>query len=148
MKRKFLALALMSCFVGLLGAVSPAGAGDAHLVAYMTGANERPGPGSPDGIGRAIITIDDAANQLCLSLQFTGITLPATGLHIHLAPANAAGPVAIPFNPPAGNQAYQCVTVANEDLMDNIAANPGQYYVNIHNQQYPAGALRGQLQFG
>jgi len=35
----------------------------------------------------------------------------------------------------------------NEALLDNIAANPGQYYINIHTTPtYPAGAIRGQLQ--
>ena len=35
----------------------------------------------------------------------------------------------------------------NEALMDNIAANPDQYYINIHTLPlYAAGAIRGQLQ--
>jgi hypothetical protein len=29
--------------------------------------------------------------------------------------------------------------------MRDIRAHPGQYYVNIHNTQYPGGAARGQL---
>jgi hypothetical protein len=147
MKRKLVSFALIAGFAGLLVAASPAGANDAQLVAYMTGANERPGPGDPDGVGRAVITINDAANRLCVSTQFTGITLPSTGFHIHFAPANSAGPIVVPFSNPTVNQDYQCVTVANEELLDNIAANPGQYYINIHTQPlYAAGALRGQLQ--
>ncbi len=148
MKRRLVSFAVISCFAGLLvAAAAPAGAGDARLVAYMLGANERPGPGDPDGVGRAYITINDAANQLCMTIQFTDITLPATGLHIHFAPTTAPGPIVVPFANPTTNQAYQCVTVENEALLDNIAANPGQYYINIHTQPlYAAGALRGQLQ--
>jgi hypothetical protein len=146
MKRKLVSFALISCFAGLL-VVSPAHADDAYLVAYMTGADERPGPGDPDGIGRSVITINDAANQLCVAMQYTGITLPATGFHIHFAPTTSPGPIVVPFANPTGNQFYQCVTVENEALLDNIAANPGQYYINIHTQPlYAAGALRGQLQ--
>ena len=146
MKRRIASFALVACFTGLLGA-SPAVADDARLIATMTGAAERPGPGDPDGIGRAVITINDAANQLCLALQFANVTLPTTGLHIHLAPLESPGPVVVPFANPTTNQVYQCVTVENEALLDNIAANPQQYYINLHTQPlYAAGAIRGQLQ--
>jgi hypothetical protein len=145
MKRVAVTFALISCFAGLIS-VSPASADDARLVAYMAGANERPGPGAPDSVGRAVITINDAANTLCVAVQFSGVALPATGYHIHLGPSTSAGPVVVPFAAPTSSQSYQCVTVENEALLDNIAANPGQYYINVHNAQYPGGALRGQLQ--
>lgn len=146
MKRRFVPIALAACIASLIGP-SPAGAADLRLHAVMTGDAERPGPGDPDGIGRAVITINDDANRLCLSLQFTNVTLPATGLHIHVAPPTAAGPVVVPFANPTANQIHQCVTVANESLLDNIAANPHQYYINLHTQPgFGAGAIRGQLQ--
>lgn len=146
MARKIASFALLACLAGLWG-ISPAAADDARLIAYMTGAAERPGPGDPDGIGRAVITITDATNQLCLSLQFVNVDLPTTGLHIHLAPPTSPGPIVVGFSSPTTNQFSQCVTVENEALLDNIAANPGQYYINIHTvPNYAAGAIRGQLQ--
>lgn len=145
MKRRIVSFALIAGFAGLLG-ISPAGAADARLYSILTGANERPGPGDPDAIGRVVITINDAANQICAAVQFTGATLPATGMHIHFAPPTAAGPVVVPFTPPTGFQSYECKTVENEELLDNIAANPGQYYFNVHNQAFPPGFIRGQLQ--
>jgi hypothetical protein len=147
MKRKLVSFALISGFAGLLVAVAPAEADDARLVAYMTGAAERPGPGDPDGIGRSVITIDDAANQLCVVLQFANVTVPTSGFHIHVAPPESAGPIVVPFANPTTNQFSQCVTVANEALLDNIAANPHQYYINLHTQPgFGPGAIRGQLQ--
>jgi len=145
MKRKIVACALFASFAGLL-AVSPASADNGYLYANLFGANERPGPGDPDAIGRVVITINDAANQICASVQFTNATLPATGMHIHLAPAGSPGPVVVPFTAPTSNQVYECKTVENEALLDNIAANPSQYYFNIHNAEYPGGFARGQLQ--
>jgi hypothetical protein len=145
MKRKLVSFALVAGFAGLLG-VSPAGAADARLYATLTGAAERPGPGDPDAIGRAVITINDAANQICVAVQFTNADLPTTGMHIHLAPPTSPGPVVVPFMAPTSYQSYQCRTVADEALLDNIAANPGQYYFNVHNLQYPGGFIRGQLQ--
>ena len=128
---------------GLSGSASAA---DARLVAYMFGANERPDPGDPDGVGRAVITINDATNTICVATQFTNVDLPITGYHIHLAPPTSAGPVVIPFNPPASFQDYQCKVVENEALLDDIAANPQNYYINLHNAAFPGGAIRGQLQ--
>lgn len=145
MKRRIVSFALISCFAGLLAA-SPASADDARLYATLTGAAERPGPGDPDAIGRVVIFINDDANQICAAVQFTNATLPATGMHIHFAPPTSAGPVVVPFTAPTTNQSYECKTVENEALLDNIAANPGQYYFNVHNQAHPGGFIRGQLQ--
>ena len=145
MTRRIVSFALVCCFAGLLAA-SPAGAADARLYAVLTGGAERPGPGDPDAIGRVVITINDAANQICAAVQFTNATLPTTGMHIHFAPPTAPGPVVVPFTAPTAYQSYECKTVESEELLDNIAANPGQYYFNVHNAQFPGGFIRGQLQ--
>ena len=146
MARRIAAFALVVCFAGLAG-MTPAAADDARLYAIMTGAAERPGPGDPDGIGRGVITINDAANQLCLVLQFVNVTLPTTGLHIHRAPTTDPGPIVVPFSNPTTNQFVQCVTVENEALLDEIAAFPARFYINLHTLPgFGPGAIRGQLQ--
>ena len=68
------------------------------------------------------------------------------GFHIHFASPTSAGPLVVPFSNPAVNQFSQCVTVANEAAADNIAANPGDYYLNLHTSEFPPGAIRSQLQ--
>ena len=35
---------------------------------------------------------------------------------------------------------------ANVLLIRDIAANPQNYYVNLHNARFPGGAVRGQLE--
>jgi hypothetical protein len=129
---------------------SPASADDAYLIAHMNGGNERPGPGDPDAFGRATITIDDETNRLCLTMWWRGVDGTVSGLHIHIAPPTSPGPIVIGFATPAPTATftYQCLTVENDDeaLLDNIAANPGQYYVNLHSTpNFGPGAIRGQL---
>ncbi len=159
MIRRIALSAVLVSAIALMG-VSPVGAGEAapdpnptgntYLIAYMTGGQERPGPGDPDAFGRAIITIRDDINQLCVTMWWANVDGTPSGFHIHLAPPGSPGPIVIPFATPAPGSrfTYQCVTVANEALLDNIATNPQQYYINLHTTPlYPGGALRGQLQF-
>ena len=145
MRRRIAIFALITAST-LAGTAAPASADSARLVAYLFGANERPLPGDPDGVGRAVVTIDDNTNTICIYTQFTGIDMPVTGYHIHRGSPSEAGPVVVPFTPPTSAQSFECKVVADEALLDNIAANPQQYYVNLHNGPYPGGALRGQLQ--
>jgi hypothetical protein len=149
MLRRIVLCLLLVFSTAVVATASPAAADDARLVAYLTGAAERPGPGDPDAIGRAQITITDATNQLCLTLQWARVDGTLSGLHIHVAPPTTAGPIVVPFAVPTGRSGrlFQCVTVANEALLDNITANPQQYYINLHSTPlYGAGAIRGQLQ--
>lgn len=145
MARKLALLGVVAWLAGLV-AIAPASAADARLVAYMTGAAERPGPGDPDGIGRSVVTINDEANQICVVLQFANVTTPTSGFHIHFAPPTSPGPIVVPFSNPQTNQFTECKT-ADEAVLDAIAANPGNYYINLHTlPNFGPGAIRGQLQ--
>jgi CHRD domain len=37
-----------------------------------------------------------------------------------------------------------CTTIV-DDLAAAISADPEDFYVNVHNAEFPAGAIRGQL---
>jgi hypothetical protein len=69
---------------------------------------------------------------------------PATAAHIHVGAAGVAGPVVVPLAPPTGTSSG-CVTGVSPELIKAITQNPQNYYVNVHNAEFPAGALRGQL---
>ncbi len=100
--------------------------------------------GDPDGRGSFSATV--TGNQFCYGLTVSGIDTP-TAAHIHKAPKTANGPVVIPLTPPSsGNPGSSsgCVT-ADPALLADILARAPQYYVNVHNPAYPAGAIRGQL---
>lgn len=100
-------------------------------------------PGDPDGSGTASIRINTRSGQLCYMLRVRGIE-PATAAHVHEAPAGSAGPVVVTLQAPTSGQSSGCVKIGREEA-EEIVANPEDYYVNVHNDPYPAGALRGQL---
>lgn len=141
-RRAPLSIGLTAALVGTLAFAAPALAA-ARFSTQMTGAQEVPGPGDPDGSGRAIIKLNRGKSQVCYSLMVTGIA-PAVAAHIHVGAAGLAGPVVVGLNAPNSGTSSGCVTV-DPALLSDIARNPENYYVNVHNQEYPAGAVRGQL---
>lgn len=131
------------------GAIYEISARAEPLVAFqtmLTGAAEVPGPGDEDGQGMAWVTIDEGAGEVCFAITVSGITLPATASHIHVGTSDVAGDVVVPLEAPGENGTSSgCVVVEDAALLADIVANPGGYYVNVHNEDFPAGALRGQL---
>ena len=55
-----------------------------------------------------------------------------------------ACPVVLGLQPPTDGSSGGCVEVGRT-LAKDILKNPADYYVNVHNAEFPAGALRGQL---
>lgn len=114
-----------------------------ELSANMTGSQEAPGPGDPDGSGQLEMEVDAATPQICYDLDVIGIE-PATQAHVHRGARGASGPPIIHFEPPADGESGGCVSVSRQ-LAAELLARPGDYYVNVHNARYPDGAIRGQL---
>lgn len=113
------------------------------FVAIMNGANEVPGPGDPDGFGVATVMLDSDTGEVCVRLRVYNIR-PATAAHIHVGGPTVAGPVVVPLPAPTSGSSSGCVLVTRS-VVQRIIDNPGNHYVNVHNAQFPAGAVRGQL---
>jgi len=123
-------------------AAPPAKAGRT-IVVQMTGANERPGPGDPDGTGTATFYLNPGQGTICYTLEVANIAAP-TAAHIHRAPTTSPGPVVVPLTAPTSGTSSGCATV-ERDLILDILLHPADFYVNVHNADYPGGAIRGQL---
>ena len=119
------------------------------LTATLAGTNEVPKVGAPNGKGTAILTITRPATgpgQICFQLTVSGITLPASAAHIHAGAAGVAGPVVVPFAAPdATGKSSGCTSGVSPALIEQILTEPATFYVNVHNADFPAGAMRGQL---
>lgn len=109
----------------------------------LSGAEEAPGPGDPDGTGWARITVNPGLGKICYWLEVSGID-PAAAAHIHIGDVGVAGPVVVGLAAPTSGSSSGCADV-ERDLAMAILKDPTAYYVNVHNAAYPGGAVRGQL---
>ena len=126
---------------GLLANSTSATSADRNdpLDAVLVGGNEVPGPGDSDGFGLAKVFIDEPG-VVCWKIRVQDVDRPLTAAHIHAGPAGVSGPVVVPLSPIKTG----CVDVKKR-LGRSISEHPSQYYVNVHNEEFPAGAVRGQL---
>ena len=134
---------MLAAGLGLAGCETVADAVEQGMTASLTGAQEVPGPGDTDGSGTAEITIVDATDNVCYDLNARNIA-PATAAHIHRGASGEAGPPVVTLEAPTDGGAEGCVSAPGA-LGDEIEANPAAFYVNVHNSEFPGGAIRGQL---
>ena len=100
------------------------------------------------------------ANTLCYAIVVEGKLAelnqaPGNGraAHIHEGARGSDGPVVANLAWPQNGQAGDCISEATEGkfptkeagIVQRILKNPQNFYVNLHNSEFPAGAIRGQL---
>ena len=133
--------------------------------AALTGHNElnpvtlAAGNGDPDGSGIAelVINMDQDNNQsgtaqICFNIKVAEISSP-TEAHIHAGNRFENGPIVVPLFgtdtitvfPDASCGFSGCVQESFEVLF-NITSRPIDFYVNVHNIDFPQGAIRGQVE--
>lgn len=140
-------LALIGAMLFAAPALAKTPARVATLEANLTGGQEVPGPGDRNGSGEATVVV--FRSQVCYVLRAEDVRRP-TAAHIHLGRRGVAGPVVVELNTPdlgsprTGFFSFGCEKVSRK-LSRNLRANPARYYVNVHNNPFPDGAIRGQL---
>jgi hypothetical protein len=132
------------------------------LVADLSGDQEVPGPGDPNGFGGTFgVTLDPDEDVIYAVMAVAEIGTPITGFHIHEGDFGVSGPVVVDFDVATtpfvdlgpdfeefvGGLRYQYEGWIDVDgaVIDAILANPEGYYLNVHNGEFPSGAIRGQL---
>jgi hypothetical protein len=119
------------------------------LFAALNGQNEigedgERGAGDRNGAGSFSAVIK--GRELCYGLAVRDIENP-TMAHIHRGGPNTNGPILITLtHPETGDPgASSACMMISQRLVRQIRRNPGRFYVNVHNADFPDGAVRGQL---
>lgn len=110
--------------------------------ATLSGGNEIP-PVMTAATGVVTANFNPANNLLTWSLNYSGLSGPATAGHFH-GPATAAqnAGVALGFNNPITSPQSGQATLTPAQVADLMA---GKWYVNIHTEANKPGEIRGQL---
>jgi hypothetical protein len=135
------------------GGVATARSSHQHFFVTLHGSQEVPAA-DPDGRATALLDIDVESGKICWDERFARIGTP-TMSHIHKEVRGKNGPIVVFFYGDATHplpdqdllergRAKGC-NVEAPALAADIAQNPANYYVNIHNVRFPAGAVRGQI---
>jgi hypothetical protein len=146
MNRLIISLAVLVVF---LSVATQAEAKIIRFEANLTGAEEVP-PTTSAATGLGIVMLDDQAMTITVDLSFQGLSAPAMGAHIHEAPMGVNGTVEFPLNLGAtlGKTAGTIMT-QTRPLTDGAADVQqflnGEYYFNIHSNDFTDGEIRGQI---
>ena len=134
---------VLLALVFVMLAATPVFAGGRPLAADLSGDNAVPGPGDPDGSGAAYLTLNQGQGLICFDIEVADIATPAAA-HLHEGAAGVSGGVVVNLDIDS-NGLSGCVP-ATKDTVKAIRQNPSDYYINVHNGDFPSGAIRGQLE--
>ena len=134
-------LALVLGLLASLGLAAVALAAETTLTADLAGSAET----DEDGTGTATVVLDPAAGTACWTLDVEGID-PVTVSHIHEGAEGTDGGVVVDLDLDGFEGTSEgCNDAADADTLQAIIDAPDGYYVNVHNEAFPGGAIRGQL---
>jgi hypothetical protein len=134
----------------------PAGAVGGRTFTLTLSGDVGPVAGDPDGSGTASISVNPGLGRVCYEIAVQDIAAPqepAAGVgagHIHIGSVTETGGIVVDLDPvfePTGDgfAASGCVEDVDRALLVDIITNPENYYLNIHNAEFPGGAVRAQL---
>lgn len=137
------AIAVLACVAGF--GLGFAQAASISFTVPLSGAEQVPAVAT-SGTGTAELTYDPATRTLTWAIAYSGLSSAATMAHFHgPAAAGANGPVTLWLSK-QGEGAES--PIRGEATLSPAQAEQfvaGQWYVNVHTKDHPAGEIRGQV---
>ncbi|MEF3404229.1 CHRD domain-containing protein [Agromyces sp. CCNWLW203] len=111
----------------------------------LTSGQETPRP-TDGGGAHGSFSYEIDGDELCYSLEVSGLSTPAVAAHVHLGDRNVAGPVVVPLViESATDFDIETCVPGDPEVLAAIEADPSNYYINVHTTLNPPGEVRGQL---
>lgn len=101
-------------------------------------------PADPDGSCTGVLTIDKPTNTISWNFTYANIAAPSA-MHIHTGAAGVNGGVLVGLGIGGTPGTLSGSVVTSAANINTILANPTGFYVNVHNAEFPGGAVRSQL---
>jgi hypothetical protein len=127
--------------------------GSAHagsiFIAHLSGTQETPPNPSP-GTGEAVVTLNNAATQISVALNWEEIFSGATAADIHEGAPGQRGSIFFPLKLGGGageidGSIDPSSQVFNITPAQVAALEHSLLYIDLHSSDYPAGEIRGQF---
>lgn len=116
---------------------------DLLFTARLSGDQESPQV-TTDAQGVAMFSINQATHVVFINASFSHLSGPITGVHIHEGAPGENGPVIINLGPIRdGNTLKGTIKDLGDEVLNKMLS--GNYYINVHTDQHPAGEIRGQI---
>jgi hypothetical protein len=132
-------LLLAGVIVAFAGSASAA---TVKFQATLTAGAEVP-PSNSTGSGEATATLDTTTHVLTYDVTFSGFASAVTAAHFHgPAAAGKNAGVVVPLGNNPSSPIHGTATLTPEQQQQLTA---GEWYVNVHTKNHPAGAIRGQV---
>jgi hypothetical protein len=134
-------------FAAFLAGAAWAGSAQAQPQSFtvsLSGAQEVPAVQTA-GKGTAHITYNPRTHVVTWDVTYSGLSSPATMAHFHRGAEGKNGPVVVWLTrpgQPAPNPIKGSRRLTPAQAQQFLA---GDWYVNIHTKNHPAGAIRGQV---
>ncbi len=139
--RTSLVLAMALGLIASLSLASVVLAAETTLTATLAGDAET----DEDGTGTATVVVDPDAGTACWDMSAENIDAVGAS-HIHVGAAGASGDVAVDLDVDGFEGSSEgCTEGVDADVLQAIIDTPAGYYVNLHTEPFPGGAIRGQL---
>jgi len=104
--------------------------------------------------GTGNVTLSPDESSLTATVNYSGLSGPATAAHVHAGKAGVAGPVVLPFSGDLTSPINKTFTAADYVAAPNAppdfasfvqSLKTGGAYVNVHTAACKPGEIRGQI---
>jgi hypothetical protein len=126
-----------------VGSAAVALAAPVSFTVPLTGAQQVP-PVQTSGSGTATLTYDASTRTVTWSIAYSGLSSDVTMAHFHNGAEGKNGPIVIwltkksePVSSPITGKATLTPAQAQQFMA-------GDWYINVHTKDHPAGEIRGQ----